>query len=73
MPQTTSTPTRAARLRRGWTLRQLAAECAEKGVAIDHSQLARIERGEHTPRPALRAALAELLDLDAVADFEVSA
>lgn len=69
MPQTTSTPPRSARLRRGMTLRNLAQRCADKGVKVDHGQLGRIERGECVPRPALRAVLAELLGLD-VTDFE---
>lgn len=73
MPQNTSTPARAARLRRGWTLRELAGHCAAKGVKVDHGQIARIERGEAVPRPGLRAVLADLLDLDAVDDFEARA
>lgn len=71
MPQNTSTPARAARLRRGWTLRELAGHCADKGAPIDFGQLARIERGEAVPRPRVRAVLADLLDLDAADDFEV--
>jgi transcriptional regulator with XRE-family HTH domain len=73
MQQKTSTPARAARLRRGWTLRDLAGHCAEKGVPVDHGQLARIERGESIPRPRLRAVLAELLGIDAVDDFRRTA
>jgi len=73
MPQNTSTPARAARLRRGWTLRELAGHCAAKGAPIDFGQLARIERGEAVPRPRVRAVLADLLDLDAVDDFEARA
>lgn len=69
MPQSTGTPARDARLRRGWTLRDLAARCAEKGAPVDHGQLARIERRSATPRPRLRAVLADLLELD-VLDLE---
>lgn len=70
MSQRTQSPPRAARLRRGWTLRELARRCADKGVPVDHGQLARIERQEAIPRPRLRAVLADLLDLDAVTDFK---
>ncbi|HEY9367592.1 helix-turn-helix transcriptional regulator [Streptomyces sp.] len=70
MPQTTDhRPARDQRLRRGWTLRDLAQKCADKGAPVDYSHLARIERGLHTPGPKLRVVLAELLDLD-IADLE---
>jgi transcriptional regulator with XRE-family HTH domain len=69
MRHKTATPALGARLRRGLTLRQLAAACAAKGVPVDNSQLSKIERGKSTPRPKLRAALAEILELD-VADFD---
>lgn len=64
MPQTESTPARDERLRRGLTLRALAKRCAEKGAPVDNSQLSKIERGLWTPRPKLRAVLAEVLGLD---------
>jgi len=64
---------REQRLRRGWTLRDLAAKCAENGTPVDHSQLSKIERGIYEPRPKLRATLARLLDLDAADDFARSA
>lgn len=63
---------RERRIRRGWTLEALAAECAAKGVHTTPSTLSRIERGDQVPRPALRAALAELLELD-VNDFDKAA
>jgi len=65
----TTTALRTQRLRHGLTLRDLAQQCADKGAPVSYSQLARIEKGLFTPRPQLRAALAELLDLD-VNDFE---
>lgn len=65
MPQTTtSRPARDQRLRRGWTLRDLAQKCADKGASVDFGHLARIERRLHTPGPKLRVVLAELLELD---------
>lgn len=70
MQKTPTSSIKAQRLRRGWTLRQLSAECAKRGVEANFGQLSRIERHIHTPNPALRAVLAELLGLDVVADFE---
>lgn len=64
---------RAARLRRGLTLQQLAKKCAEQGVTISEGALSRIERGQFAGRPETRAALAAVLDLDAAIDFEVTA
>lgn len=64
MPQKTTTPLRERRLLRGLTLRDLSAECAERGVPVDNSQLSKIERGLSEPRPALRAVLAEYFDLN---------
>lgn len=69
MQQTSTSRFKAQRLRRGLTLRALADLCSDNGVPVDFGQLGRIERGEQTPRPALRAVLAELLELD-VTDFE---
>ena len=59
-----STSFRSERLRRGWTLQQLEEMCRDKGAPITYTQLSRIDRGKATPRPALRAVLAELLGLD---------
>jgi transcriptional regulator with XRE-family HTH domain len=53
-----------ARLRRGMTQAELAQACRKLGVSASDSQLSKIERGLFTPRPALRAALARILDLD---------
>lgn len=55
---------RTSRLRRGMTQAQLAKKCKDRGVPASDSQLSKIERGHCTPRPALRAALAEILELD---------
>lgn len=71
MPQNTTTPAKTERLRRGMTLRDLAKECADKGVPVDFGQLARIERAKAEPRPALRAVLAEILGLE-VTDFDLA-
>jgi transcriptional regulator with XRE-family HTH domain len=65
---------RDQRLRRGWTLVDLAARCAEQGVPTTASNINRIERGVQAPRPRLRAVLAELLELDVTCfDRELSA
>lgn len=56
---------RERRLSRGWTLRDLAQKVAERGLPTpSDSNLSSIERGKTSPRPPLRLALAELLDLD---------
>ena len=60
----TTEPMRAARLTKGLTQRKLAELCAEQGQAVSHSQLVRIENGESSPRPALRAVLAAVLGLN---------
>src|SRR5262245_18405922 len=51
---------RQRRMQRGWTTRQLADK-----VGVKNPTISRLERGA-SPRPALRAKLTELLDLDAV-------
>lgn len=61
---------RDSRLRLGMTLRDLAVQCAREGASVDNSQLSKIERGLHRPRPRLRSVLARILDLDAAAYFE---
>ncbi|MGH3095121.1 MAG: helix-turn-helix domain-containing protein [Streptosporangiales bacterium] len=63
---------REQRLRRGWTLDDLARRCGENGVPTAVSTIGRIERGVQAPRPRLRKLLAELLALD-VTDFEKEA
>lgn len=66
MAETSTAPrtARDQRLRLGLTLRGLAARCTAEGVPASYSQLAKIEKGYCAPRPALRAKLAEILDLD---------
>lgn len=59
---------RVRRLRHGWTMKDLAEQCAAAGVKVSASEISRIERNIHAPRPALRKALAYVLDL-AVTDF----
>jgi transcriptional regulator with XRE-family HTH domain len=68
-----ATPAQRARLALGMTLLELAAECESRGVAVSEGQLSRIERGVFNPRPRLRAVLADVLGLNAVDDFEVTA
>lgn len=57
---------KAARLAKGWTLRQLADAVTEAGVEVDYSALSKIENGVRSPRPGLRAALAQVLGIDAL-------
>lgn len=61
-----------ARLRKGYTLRTLADACEEAGQKVDFGQLGRIERWEAVPRPALRAVLAQVLELDPISDLPTS-
>lgn len=67
MDTTTESPMKAARLRKGWTLRDLAGVLNASGAKTsdDGSNLSRIERGEVSPGPALRKALCDTLDLRA--------
>lgn len=62
---------RDRRLEQGLTIKQLAEICKSAGTPVSTSELSRIERHIHTPRPALRKILAELLDL-AVTDLDMS-
>lgn len=59
---------RGRRLEQGLTMQQLAQRCTAAGIPVSASEISRIERHIHTPRPALRKKLAELLDLT-VADL----
>lgn len=68
MPSETASRVKQQRLRRGMTQQDLADSCREAGVSVDESHISRIERGIYTPRPRLRAALADLLGLD-INDF----
>lgn len=70
MPQrTTEELLKEQRLRRGWTLRDLAARCEARGVPVDFGQLGRIERHEAEPRPALGKVLGDLLGVDPATAF----
>lgn len=53
------------------TLQELAEKCTEGGAKIGESQLSKIERGIHEPRPRLRVVLARTLGLD-IQEFEVT-
>lgn len=59
----TASPMKAARLDKGWTLRQLAAAIELTGVPASDGNLSRIERGEVSPGPALRNALVRVLGI----------
>lgn len=65
----TTTTVEQKRIQRGWTLSELAEQCAAKGVPTSISNLHRIQSGTQVPRPRLRVVLAELLELD-INDFE---
>lgn len=57
-----------ARLRKGWTLRDLAGRCEELGATVDFGSIGRWERGDNGPNPGVVPVLAAALDLD-VDDF----
>jgi transcriptional regulator with XRE-family HTH domain len=73
MSKQEATPLHRARIRKGLTLLRVAEMCTERGEPVSEGQLSRIDRGMAVPRPALRAVLAEVLELDTYADFEVTA
>ena len=52
------------RLRKGLTLRDLSARCAELGSPINYSFLSRIERGISQPSARVLPVLAEALGLE---------
>lgn len=58
------TALRRRRLKLGLTLVDLAGRCAQAGVPVTHAHLSKLDRGLYTPRPHLRRALVQLLDLD---------
>lgn len=62
-------PVQVRRLEQGLTLVRLAQRCAAAGVKVSPSEISRIERRIHIPRPALRRVLADLLGLK-VTDFD---
>lgn len=63
---------RKARIRLGLTLSQVAERCTQLGVPLSEGQASRIERGHAAGRPETRAALANVLGLDAFDDFGVT-
>lgn len=58
-----ASPMKTARLDKGWTLRKLAAVVTAAGCPVSHANLSRIERGEVSPGPQLRRALADALHI----------
>lgn len=65
MTETKLNPVYAARRRKGWTLNDLAVAVREAGCEVTVSALSKIENGQRSPRPALAAALGNVLGLDA--------
>ena len=61
---------RVKRLEQGLTMKQLAERCRAAGTPVSTSELSRIERHIHAPRPALRKQLADLLGI-AVTDLDL--
>lgn len=55
---------RLARLRKGWTVRDVSQRCRELGTPVDFSLYSRYERGPTYPGPGRLAAIAAALDLD---------
>lgn len=56
-------PMYSARLDKGWTLRDLADKLTASGVPASDGNLSRIERGEVSPGPRLRKAIADALGI----------
>jgi len=52
-----------ARMRKGWTLRQVSERCEELGTPVDHGNLARYEHGQIRPVPRTLLVIARALDL----------
>lgn len=52
-----------ARLRRGWTLRDVAERCAGLGFTLSDSNLSKYERGVVKPSPKTLLAIARALDV----------
>lgn len=60
----TDSPMKGARLAKGWSQRKLAAVITAAGQPVTDGNLSRIERGEVSPTPKLRRAIAEALNLE---------
>ena len=54
---------RLARLRKGWSLRDVADRTEQLGKRVDHGNIARYEHGQIRPNPRALALVAEALDL----------
>lgn len=61
---------RSKRLEQGLTMKQLAERCKAAGTPVSASEISRIERHIHSPRPALRKLLAEILGVS-VTDLDL--
>lgn len=55
---------RRARLRKGWTLRDVTAHTAGLGRQVDYGNISAYERGLQRPNPGTLLVLARALDLD---------
>lgn len=53
-------------------MKQLAERCKSAGTPVSASEISRIERHIHSPRPALRKLLAEILGVS-VTDLDLPA
>lgn len=56
----------------GWAIKQLAERCKPEGLPVSASELSRIERYIHVPRPALRTTSAEVLGLTVMGFVKVA-
>jgi transcriptional regulator with XRE-family HTH domain len=52
-----------ARLRKGWTQRDVQARTKAAGLEVDDSNLSKYERGDACPSPPFLAILAEVLEV----------
>lgn len=59
----TDSPMMTARIAKGWSQRQLAAIVTAAGQPVSDGNLSRIERGQVSPSPKLRRALADALGI----------
>ena len=55
---------RAARRRKGWTVREVAEQCMKAGTKVDFSNYARYEHGQRLPSPKTLVVIAKVLGLD---------
>jgi transcriptional regulator with XRE-family HTH domain len=52
-----------ARVRRGWTQRDVSRRCSELGREVSDSNLSKYERGEFCPSPPTLAVIAKALEI----------